>query len=87
MKINKSVKSAVYYTTKAYLTTCTEPECLATLKCRYPVLAPIMELIYNNAVKIENICKVLEEEDLMDGDECRERKKKDIVYNIEESCS
>jgi len=46
-----------------------------------------MEFIYNNAVKIENICKVLHEKNVMDEDVCRERKKKDIVYNIEKSCS
>lgn len=67
-------RKASYVAAREYVATCTDEECISTLVCDNPILAPLEEDIYNNAVNIENICRKLFDVGFMEKDECAKRK-------------
>jgi len=74
LKINKMAITATLMATQDFIETCIEEECLVTLTCKNPILAPLEEFIHHNAVKIEKICRALNLAGLMTLDTCHFRK-------------
>jgi len=85
-KINRVDFHANLEKAQEYIVACTDLECIKTLTCDNPIVAPIEKYIYTNAVRIENVCRALSFNKIMNMDKCQSLKQDDIVFNIEHAC-